>query len=107
MATFTAPTTGIAGISWKLPRHPTFAVKSGWTGKTQVVDIGATTGFAAEVTLAPKTRAQWLVWNAFFAQLKGLTNDFLLKPAPNIYFGGSTPLINGAGQTGAAINGTK
>jgi hypothetical protein len=101
MATITMPTGGISNISWKLPRHPTFGVRSSWTGKQQVIDIGATQGWQAEVSVAPKTEAQALAWLAFFARLKGLTNDFLLpaRPGPAIF----NAELFGAAQTGSTI----
>jgi hypothetical protein len=104
MALVTLPTGGLANISWRLPRHPTFAVRSGWTGKQQVVDIGATLGFQAEVTVAPKTVAQARAWVAFFAALKGLTNEFVLPITAFAQSATATATVNGGGQTGATLS---
>ena len=98
MAVITMPTGGISRVSWTLPQHPDYGVTSRWTGKTQVVDIGATTGFRAQVEIIPGKQAHLLRWRAFFAALRGRTNTFYLRAT----VGGTsaTGLINGAGQTG-------
>jgi hypothetical protein len=98
MAVITMPTGGISRVSWTLPQHPDYGVTSRWTGKTQVVDIGATTGFRAQVEIIPGKESHLLKWRAFFAELRGRTNTFYLAAHTNGT--SATGAINGAGQTG-------
>ena len=102
MAVITMPTGGIARVSWTNPTHPDYSVKSRWTGKTQVVDIGATDGFRAQVEIIPGTTEHLLKWRAFFAALRGRTNTFYLRPgATTTALAGA---VNGGAQTGYTVN---
>ena len=102
MAVITMPTGGIARVSWTLPQHPDYGVTSRWTGKTQVVDIGATQGFRAQVEIIPGTATHLRTWRAFFAALRGRTNTFYLAAHTNGT--SSAGAINGGAQTGYSVN---
>lgn len=102
MAVITMPTGGIARISWTNPVHPDYAVTSRWTGKTQMVDIGATEGFRAQIEIVPGKEAHLLAWRAWFAKMRGRTNTAYVDAT------GATAsvlgAVNGANQTGYSIN---
>lgn len=60
----------------------------------------------ADVTLPPMNNADARAWLAFFAQVGGRYNTFTMgDPAGATPRGeaGGTPLVNGAGQTGASL----
>jgi hypothetical protein len=102
MAVITMPTGGIARVSWTLPQHPDYGVKSRWTGKTQVVDLGATEGFRAQVEIIPGKEAHALKWRAWFAAMRGRTNTTYLSA--RVGGASSTGAVNGGAQTGYSVN---
>lgn len=62
--------------------------------------------WSAKITLVDRTRAQWAIWSAFLAQLRGASGRCTVSPlhaaAPQ-GLGGGSPLVSGANQIGTTL----
>lgn len=106
MAIITPPAAlPIRRIEWRL-RQPAQVNRSGWTGHRQVLGLpgGAMWSASGEfVQMVRESNARQ--WRAFFAQLRGAFNTFLLPAVEeNQHNLTVNALVNGAGQTGRTLS---
>ena len=104
MALVTLPSRGIRNVEWKL-NQPSQSTRSELSGATK---LNALPGdrFIATVDVAPSLTADFLPWRAFAAAVRGRRNTFQLpaiKPGEQPTLGTSCA-VDGAGQTGGALN---
>jgi hypothetical protein len=104
MALVTLPSRGIREVQWNL-NDPSQVTRSELTGASKFLELPRAR-FTATVEVAPAVIADFLPWRAFAAAVKGRRNTFHLpaiKPGeqPTV---GTSCAVNGAGQTGSALN---
>jgi hypothetical protein len=105
MTLITMPSGGIKAIDWTQPEWAGFVVRSGWTAKQTVGDLGnVRAGWKCKVALTDRTVAKLLPWRTFMALAKGPTNVFVVGatdfPQPAPY---NDLVVQGSGQTGSSI----
>ena len=104
MATITYPSTPKpSGMSWKLVM-PAQTNVSEWTGRRQTIASGRG-WWECQITLPPIVGTTNVnAWRSFIAKARGRANDFQIPVDPTAQSASaSTPLINGASQTGRTL----
>lgn len=105
MTTIAFPATpAIQSATWRYVR-PTQVNTSGWTGGRQV--LASNRGWwEASIAIPPIVGEKaFQAWRGFIAETRGAANDFQVPyvAANQTVWGGYSPKINGAGQTGRDI----
>jgi hypothetical protein len=104
MATITYPSTPKAnGMAWRLIM-PSQTNVSEWTGRRQTVASGRG-WWECQITLPPIVGTTNVnAWRSFIAKARGRANDFQIPVDPTAQSASaSTPLVNGASQTGRTL----
>lgn len=102
----TPPTSPVPDSMVLQPKDVVGMSQSPFTG-TQQVHQHQGAWFEAELALPRMTRAQWAPWAAFLTALRGRYGTFwlpaYLTTSPQ-GAGGGTPIVDGGGQTGSALD---
>ena len=104
MATITYPSTPKANsMSWRLIM-PSQTNASEWTGRRQTIASGRG-WWECQIVLPPIVGTTNVnVWRSFIAKARGRANDFQIPVDPTAQSASaSTPLVNGASQTGRTL----
>ena len=104
MATVTYPSTPKpSGMSWRLVM-PSQTNVSEWTGRRQTIASGRG-WWECQITLPPIVGTTNVnAWRSFVAKARGRANDFQIPVDPTAQSASaSTPLVNGASQTGRTL----
>ena len=104
MATITYPSTPKpSGMSWRLVM-PSQTNVSDWTGRRQTIASGRG-WWECQITLPPIVGTTNVnTWRSFIAKARGRANDFQIPVDPIAQSASaSTPLVNGASQTGRTL----
>ena len=104
MATITYPSTPKAnGMSWRLVM-PSQTNASEWTGRRQTIASGRG-WWECQIVLPPIVGTTNVnAWRSFIAKARGRANDFQIPVDPTAQSASaSTPLVNGASQTGRTL----
>ena len=104
MATITYPSTPKpSGMSWRLVM-PSQTNVSDWTGRRQTISSGRG-WWECQITLPPIVGTTNVnAWRSFIAKARGRANDFQIPVDPIAQSASTTtPLVNGAGQTGRTL----
>src|SRR5690349_7929036 len=91
-------------LSWRLLSN-TQTTSSSLSRATQTLELPGAQ-WMAEMTWSTTPIAQWRLWEAFKAQLRGQANRFYCGPfhaATPQGLAGGAPVVNGAGQTGTTL----
>lgn len=105
MATITYPSTPKPqGMSWRL-LMPAQTNVSDWTGRRQTIASGRG-WWECQITFPPIVGTTNInAWRSFIAKSRGAANDFQVPVDPTAQSASaSTPLVNGASQTGRTLN---
>ena len=105
MATITYPSTPKpSGMSWRLVM-PSQTNVSEWTGRRQTIASGRG-WWECQITLPPIVGTTNVnAWRSFVAKARGRANDFQIPVDPTAQSASaSTPLVNGASQTGRTLS---
>ena len=105
MATITYPSTPRPqGMAWRLVM-PAQTNVSDWTGRRQTLASGRG-WWEAQITFPPIVGTTNInAWRSFIAKSRGSANDFQVPVDPVAQSASTaTPLVNGAGQQGRALN---
>lgn len=104
MATITYPSTPKANsMSWRLVM-PSQTNASEWTGRRQTIASGRG-WWECQIVLPPIVGTTNVnAWRSFVAKARGRANDFQIPVDPTAQSASaSTPLVNGASQTGRTL----
>lgn len=104
MATITYPSTPKPnGMAWRLVM-PAQTNISEWTGRRQTITSGRG-WWECQVSLPPIVGSTGVnTWRSFIAKARGRANDFQIPVDPTAQSASaSTPLVNGASQTGRTL----
>ena len=108
MTTFAPPKIPAAQSSKVKPRSVVAVSESPWTYEQQA-QVGQGQGWQIEITLPPMRRANAAPWLAFFLRLNGREHTFTMGDSDAKHplgVASGDPLVDGAGQTGSALNTT-